>query len=186
MKPAKTINTLFAPGDRVTMRSEFTSTVGAEPPILQGTVETWPSGLVVVWDSWPCVTALPNPNVSRLKEASRKRKEASRKARREATLEEYQAVAANILVGIADGTPVDQRADNVANTIEDAHAIFHEARLVAMVHYLALRFDVRVGRWGEIGGASARTVYTRRVLLWAATRRRRLAAQIVCAARRRA
>jgi len=53
------------PGDRVTMQSALQPTDGSPPPWLRGTVERWPEtgGLIVRWDDWPCVTALPNGNV---------------------------------------------------------------------------------------------------------------------------
>ena len=57
----------FAVGDRVRMRTGLTSTVGEPAKLLRGVVEAWdeggPGGLLVVWDDWPCVTSLPNPNV---------------------------------------------------------------------------------------------------------------------------
>lgn len=54
----------FSVGDRVRMRTAMTPTNGQEPRILHGTVEFWPpDGMIVRWDDWPCVTALPNPHV---------------------------------------------------------------------------------------------------------------------------
>lgn len=52
-------------GDRVTMRTGLTPSDGSEPPMLVGTVESWQhgTGQIVRWDDWPCMTALPNPNV---------------------------------------------------------------------------------------------------------------------------
>jgi hypothetical protein len=62
----KTKPLTFQIGDRVTMRSALTPTNGKLPPILVGTVEAWSEGQIVRWDDWPCMTALPNPNVHKV------------------------------------------------------------------------------------------------------------------------
>lgn len=58
----------FKPGDRVMMRSGTRAQGGEAAPMLHGIVETWGPGLdklLVIWDNWPLVTELPNPNVQR-------------------------------------------------------------------------------------------------------------------------
>lgn len=57
----------FQHGDRVRMISGCVDQTGnlLRRRMLRGiVVESWGrDGLVVVWDDWPCMTALPNPNV---------------------------------------------------------------------------------------------------------------------------
>lgn len=56
----------FAIGDRVRMRSALVDTTTGKPGrLLHGTIEAWGGGMIVRWDDWPCMTALPNPNVER-------------------------------------------------------------------------------------------------------------------------
>lgn len=54
----------FAVGDRVRMISGCTNAYGAaRVRVLRGVVVPWGARLIVQWEDWPCMTALPNPNV---------------------------------------------------------------------------------------------------------------------------
>lgn len=60
----------FKEGDRVRMQSACAQLYGETSKtlnpsrLLRGVVELWADGaLIVRWDDWPLVTALPNPNV---------------------------------------------------------------------------------------------------------------------------